>query len=272
MNTKTLGLSVLSALFALGLTARADDKVAEANLVQATQLYAQRTDAAKVEQGLRLLKAAETEATTNELKYDVCVLTSKFLYWKGMHTAGDNNKMVIHNEGVNKANQARTLLPAFADANYWSAANLGRWAEAKGVIASLSKKQEIMDTLNSIFTKTVKPGKPDQVPAQGKTYEGYGADRILGRLYFKLPGFAGGSLAKSLTHGDRSYAGAPTVAINTNFYAESLASGNATQKATAKRILDELLAKDPNTLNPDRLPETIEEFADARKLRAQLGN
>ena len=42
-------------------------------------------------------------------------------------------------------------------------------------------------------------------------------------------------------------------------------------KAKAKQILDDLLAKDPSTLNPDRVPETAEEFRDARKLRAELG-
>jgi hypothetical protein len=256
---------VLSGLLFLGLSARADDKAAEAKFLQASDLFKQRTDAAKVTQALSLVQAGTAEATSDELKYDLMCLHARLLYWKGTHTAGDANKITIHDQGVKISNEARELLEDRAEANYFSAAHLGRWAEAKGVIASLSKKKEIMETLEAIPDLSTKAGDG------GEVYEDYGSDRILGRLYFKLPAFAGGSLATSLKHLETAYNKAPNNALNVVFYAESLASGNATQKAKAKQILDALLKKDPQTLHPDRIPETIEEFADARKLRAQLG-
>ncbi len=253
-------------LFSLpAVTAKADDKAAQDKLQQATELFKQRTDAAKVTEALTLLEAAAKESTTDEVTYDVLVYQARVLYWKGLHTAGDANKILIHDSGVQLAGKARALLPDFAEAFYWGAAHLGRWAEAKGVIASLGKKQEIMDTLEAIFELNTKDGNP------GENYEGHGADRILGRLYFKLPSFAGGNLATSLKHLEAAFTKAPEVALNTVWYAESLGSGSATEKAKAKQILDDLLAKDPNTLNLNRIPETNEEFADAKKLRAELG-
>jgi hypothetical protein len=265
MRKTALSFTVLTVLFA-GFTARADDKSADAKLQQAIALYKQRTDPAKVTEALALCQAAKGEATDQDLKYEILTLHARVLYWKGMHTTGDANKILIHQEGVDRSQEARTLVPDYAEAFYWGAAHMGRWAEAKGIIASLSKKQEIMDTLEAIFELNTKAGDA------GETWEGYGADRILGRLYFKLPSFAGGNLATSLKHLEQAYTKGPQIALNTVFYAESLASGTSAQKAKAKQILDDLLAKDPNTLNPDRIPETLEEFKDARKLRAELGS
>lgn len=265
MKRMALGLSVFTAALFIGFSAQADDASAQAKLVQANDLYKLRTDAAKVTEGINLLKQAVGEATTAQVKYDVLLQHTRFLYWQGMHTAGDNNKIAIHNEGVVTANAARALLPDLAESYYYSASNLGRWAEAKGVVASLSKKKEIMTTLEAIFDRQTKSGDA------GEKYESYGADRILGRLYFKLPAFAGGSLATALKHLDKAFTNAPDLPLNVIYYAEALASGNSSQKTRAKQILDALLAKDPNTLNPERVPEALEEFADARKLRAELG-
>ncbi len=265
MKKTALTLSLLMGLLATSLPARADDKSAATKLADAIALYNSRTDAAKVTQALALIKAAITEATSDEVKYDLMMLQCKVLYWKGTHTTGDANKITIHDEAKQTADAAKALLPDYADAFYWSAAHLGRWAEAKGIIASLSKKNEIMKTLEAIFELNTRAGDA------GETLEGFGPDRILGRLYFKLPGFAGGNLATSIKHLDVSYTKGPQIALNMVWYAESLAGGNASQKAKAKQILDEMLAKDPNTLNLDRVPETIEEFKDARTLRTQLG-
>jgi len=262
-----LSFTVLAGfLFSLpAVTAKADDKAAQDKLLQATELFKQRTDAAKVTEALTLLEAAAKESATDEVAYDVTMYQCRVLYWKGLHTAGDANKITIHDSGVQLAEKGKTLFPDYAEAFYWKAAHLGRWAEAKGIIQSLSKKKEIMDTLEAIFELNTKDGKP------GEEYEGHGADRILGRLYFKLPSFAGGSLATSLKHLEQAFTKSPDIALNTVWYAESLGS-DAAQKAKAKQILDELLKKDPNTLNLNRIPETNEEFADAKKLRAELGS
>lgn len=262
MRTTALSFTLLAGLMLSIGTAKADDKAAQDKLQQATELYKQRTDAAKVTEALTLLEAAAKEVADDEIKFDILILNVRALYWKGMHTTGDANKIVIHESGVKLAGEARTLKPDYAEGFYWSAAHLGRWAEAKGIIASLSKKQEIMDTLEAIFELNTKAGDP------GETYEGYGADRILGRLYFKLPGFAGGNPATSLKHLTTAFTKGPEIALNTVWYAETL---SGTDKTKAKQALDDLLKKDPNTLNLNRIPETNEEFADAKKLRAELG-
>ena len=267
MKNKTLSLTLFTGLLflGLGLPARADDEIARTKLVEATEIYKGRADPAKVTEALALVQAGLAASPSQEAWYDLTMLRCRILYWQGMLTVGDAKKIVIHNDGNKQANAAIAAFPNHADAYYWSAAHLGRWAEANGIVSSLGKKNEIMATLGKIANLKTKAGDP------GKTFEGYGADRILGRLYFKLPGFAGGSLATSLKHLDVAYTNAPNLALNTVFYAESLASGTAAQKTKAKQILDALLALDPAALNLDRVPETAEEFKDARKLRTQLG-
>lgn len=247
---------------ALCLVVRADDAGAKTKLDKALSLYAQRGEAGKIDEAVAVLKDADKDATSAGLKYDLLVLYSRALYYKGTHTKGDKEKVQIHDLAYKVAESARTEGPDYAEALYWSAANLGRWAEANGVVSSLSKKKEIMATLEQIFELKTKGGQP------GETYEGYGANRILGRLYFKLPGWAGGSTEKALKNLEITATKAPNFAINVWYYAETLSTKD---KGKAKDLLRDLLTKDPKTLNADRVPETIEDFVEAKRILAELG-
>lgn len=261
MFVRGLALAVLS--FTVASHAMAD---AKEDFEKAQGLYAKRGDAASVNEALKVLASAEAAATDDELKYDVLILTARTLYWQGVHTTSSSAKVKIHDLGYKKAKAAKELNGDLAEAYYWSAVNLARWGEANGVVSSLGKKQEVMDTINAIYEKQTRDGK------DGADYEGNGADRTLGRLYFKLPSFAGGSLTKALTYLERAATNAKNFPINVNFYAEALASQNAAGKQAAKALLDDLLKQDPYTLNPARVPEALDEMADAKKLRKQLGN
>lgn len=261
MFLKSLTVSVFLLFFAS--PANADDTSAKAKYDRAQALYAERMDLSKIETALILLGEAEMEAEQPDLKYDILVLSSRCLSWKGTHTAGDKHKIVIHELGRQKAELAINIAN-YADAYYWYATNLGRWGEAMGVLAALGKKQALIDHLTAIFECKTRDD------LDGESFEGYGADRILGRLYFKLPPFAGGSIAKALKHLATSFSEAKDYALNVHYYAEALF--NSGEKARAREILDDMLKQDPKTYNPARVPETVEEFADAKKLRSEMGN
>lgn len=251
--------------FAVISTAHANDDIAKAKLAEAQTLYNSRTDAVKVESALNALTTAENEAVEANLKYDILVFTSKILYWKGDHATTDGDKVQLFDAGRAKAGEAKEANDSFGDAYYWYAANLARWGEANGVVASLSKKKELIRTLEELATKTNRDG------SDGSTYEWHGSDRILGRVYFKLPGFAGGSLDKSLTYLDSAYNAAKEYANNVVWYAESLSNGTAEQKEKAKQILKEMLAKDPASYNGSRVPETKDEFQAGKALLQEIG-
>lgn len=263
MNKFSMLAITLSLVLSFPTNLKADDASVKANLEKAQSLYKERTDLSKIDQAITLLVQAETEVKDSDLKYEVLVQLSKSLYYKGTHTSGDKLKITLHDDGYKKARQAIAVNADYADAFYFAAANLARWGEANGIVASLSKKKETVETLEAIYEKNSKDGNP------GEAYEYNGADRALGRMYYKLPSFAGGSQAKSMKHLENAYQNAKGCALNIVYYAETV---SAVDKGKAKSILDELLSKDANTYNPDRMPETLEDFALARKLRAELGN
>jgi hypothetical protein len=153
----------------------------------------------------------------------------------------------------------------YAEAYYVAALNLARWAEAKGAIASLSRKDDLIDHLEGAKARMTRDLQP------GETIDGHGPNRILGRILYKLPAFAGGSRDRSVQLLKVCFDQAPHYSINVWYYAESLAAGSRSERETAKRILDELLRKDPKTIHPERIPESEDEFQEARRLRAQLG-
>ena len=252
---------LLTAFSILGWTS---DEGAKAKITQADGLYKDRADLTKVDQALTLLDQAAQEATSNDVKFDALVHQSYTLYFLGTRQTEKSQKVKTFLDGDNKAREA-IKIGDYADAYYWSAANLGRWGETMGVLQSLGRKDELIKILKTISEKDTLNNEA------GETYASYGADRILGRVYAKLPSFAGGSRPQALALLKRSYEKGGGWALSAFYYADALASGSADEKGEAKRILDKLLANDPKTFDPDRVPETEDEFELARKLRSELG-
>jgi hypothetical protein len=257
--------TVLSLAFS-NVSVLADDVVARQKFEEAKAFFAEREDLSKNEQAITALKEAEAQAQDADLKYDILTLASRAQYWKGMNTKGDEAKKVIFDEGKAQAKAAQGVNQDYAEAYYFYAINLGRWAEANGVIASLMHKGDLIRNAEVAIEKETRDGE------MGETVDGYGPARTLGRMYFKLPGWAGGSLERSINHLETAFANAKDLALNVVYYAEALNSGNQDQKKLARQILDDLLKEDPNTYNPNRTPETKQEFELARQLRKEMGN
>lgn len=242
----------------------ADDAAIQKGLDQANGLYAQRsaTNPQPIDQAIQLLQSLEGQADDSDLDYDILILESKAFYWKGFHTNTNNDKMAIFLQGRAKAEAAKSVNDGYAEAYYFAGINLGRWAEANGVLASLGKKGELEDYLNQSINHLTREGQ------SGETLDGYGPDRAFGLMYYKLPSLLGGSLDTSKSYLEKAYKNAPSFAINVVYYAQTLnAMGDA---AGAKKILDDLLSKNPQTLNASRVPETLDELQLARDLRSKI--
>ena len=224
-----------------------------------------RTDSTLIDQALLTLSEVEGKAEDSDLNYDIYILESRCLYWKGSHQASNDDKMFTHDLGVQKAEKAKSIDDGYAEAYYFAGINLARWGEAKGILASLSRKGELESYMQQTLAHRTRGDQP------GKMIDGFGPDRVFGRMFYKLPGLFGGSLEKSLMHLRTAYLGAKNIPLNIIYYAESLSSGTREQKAMAIKLLDELLKSNPLTYNPERLPENLDEFELARKLRNELG-
>jgi hypothetical protein len=268
-NSKKLAavavLSVSAMLGAVSQIAKADDNTAKQALDQGKALFAQRssTNLKSIEDALTVLATAEAQAQDKVLKYDILVLESRALYFKGTHTAGDANKKTIHAAGQAKADAAEALTSDYAEAQYFAGINLARWGEANGIIASLTQVPKLKKYMANAMDRSTRDGN------DGESVDGFGPHRTLGRMLKKLPGMFGGNHAESVKELDKAVAGDATLALNVVYLADSLIKdGNDSEKAQGRQLLNDLLAKDPATLNRDRLAETGDEFQFARDVLA----
>jgi len=262
--------AVLSAVVGLSVAMSAPvraEETAEGLLAEATQLFSLRGENANYDRVIELTGRAEALAGSNrELKYDILTLASRAYYFKGGKTTSDSAKEAIYNTGMQKADAAKRLFANLADAHYYYAINLGRWGEARGITTSLGRRRELFRSCEDAKRFPTRAGTP------GEAIDGFGPDRTLGRVYFKLPALFDGSNERSMQHLDIAWGRAPENALNGVYYAEVLAAED--QEVRACAILNQIL-NDPRGdrgYNPDRVPETVDEFALARALKREICN
>lgn len=259
MLVKFLAQTMVCAGLFVGSFAHADQ--AQDLYDSAVKFFGDRATQGKVDLALQDLAKALTVVGTNaELKYKILILESRSQYWKGVHAANKDEKLKLFDLGMVAAENARKTEDAFAEAHYFYGINLARWAETKGILESLSRKKELMEKMDATIDRETLAGE------LGQELDGYGADRVYGRMYFKLPSFAGGSRDLSLKHLGTAVQNAKTTVLNVVYYAETLHAGNNNDKAAACKMLADLTTIDYETYNPARVPETKEELAEGAKL------
>jgi len=159
--------------------------------------------------------------------------------------------------------EAKKLL---AEAHYVSAINMGKWAEARGLFASLSEWKHMRAHLEA-------------VTANDETVAWYGAFRTFGRAWLKLPFTHGGSKKKSLRDLEKAYNntfsedfGTSTNPTTTVFYLDTLVE----VKEKGDKFCDayygfsdlmDLEDEDILELNPELLPEFKTEFENFKNLK-----
>lgn len=242
--------------------------VASANLAtEVKELYSKRERIENID--LLLSRVAQSGEEINRAekaeKFQILYIYGRALYFKAMKPTDKDTRLALLDKSMQMFQKAREVQDA-AETYFYFASALGRWAETKGVTASLGRKQEMMDNLNLAMQKVTLDGK------SGQTVDGYGPNRVLGRMYMKLPFFAGGSARKARENLDVAFNKAPTFLYNILYRAELLNEGNSAEKAEACKMLAEGLKLDPQTLDADRIPENMEDFAELKKLNSQICN
>jgi len=263
----TFMLMLATALPSIAFATPEEDLAAAQKLYEERQPFSedQTTESwANLKQSIELSEKAAAEATDEDLKYDAFIFTSSVYYFRGILREKKQDRLDDFTSALESAQKASQINDEYADAYYHYSISLARWAETKGVLESLKRKGELLDNLELATSKFSKEGD------LGEALDGYGPYRTLGRVYFKLPGFAGGSRTKSLDYLKQAYDNAPEFALNIVYYVDTLYDGNSSEKAEACRIIDELLANDPATYNPDRTVETTQDFRTAQELRAKM--
>ena len=180
-------------------------QTAEEWIVQADQLCNEMKDMATAKEAETLyLKAVGM----TESKYDVYWRLSRILYYIGEHTEKKKEKKTIFARGVYYAEKAIEQEPEKPDGHYWLGVNNGKVGETRGVLKSLSLVKPIKRAMNKVIELD-------------RSYEDGGPDRVLGRVFYKLPGFAGGDKKKSLEHLLKSKEYGPDDAVTRIYLAET---------------------------------------------------
>jgi len=230
-------------------------------LEDATDLYLNRGDVlfeANPQQAAVQLADEIISLASASSSYEAKILVAKAAYFKGSALTEKSAKLAAFEQGIVSARNAIALGKKSgdpADGYFYAGTNLGRWAQTNGVMASLARKDELAQYMKDSMSRLAQSGMP------GASLEGYGPHRLLGRMYFKLPSFAGGNIELSLQHLEIAYQKGyvdalegEKFALGAVFYAESLIK--AGRKDQARAILDDILQYDET--NVDELNEVCE--------------
>ena len=184
-------------------------------IAQADRLYAEMKDMAAAQEALAKYREVVIKA---EDKFEVFWKLSRILYFIGANSESKKEKKILFGQGIYYAKKAVALEPEKPDGHYWLGVNYGVFGETKGVLKSLSLVKPIKEAMNKVIELN-------------RGYEDGGPDRVLGRVYFKLPGFAGGSNKKSLEHLLKSKELGPNDALTRYYLAATLLSQKEVDKA-----------------------------------------
>ena len=211
MKAKIFFILLIFFSFSISLISQEPEEL----IARGDRLYAEMKDMAAAQEALAKYREAAVKA---EDKFEVFWKLSRILYFIGSRTDSKKEKKVIFGQGIYYAKKAVALESEKPDGHYWLGVSYGSFGEAKGVLKSLSLVKPIKEAMNKVIELD-------------RGYEDGGPDRVLGRVYFKLPGFAGGSRKKSLEHLLKSKELGPNDALTRCYLADTLLSHKEVDKA-----------------------------------------
>lgn len=240
MIARTIAVAAILAFFAVPGPAQEGKTLIQ----QGDELYEARGDLSKAKAALEKYREAYL---IKEDAYGACWRIARAHYWIGDHAPDKAEKKRVFEQGIYYARKAVEFAPDKPDGHYWLGICYGVYGEAKGVLKSLSLVKPIKAAMNKVL-------------ALDPAYDEGGPDRVLGRVYYELPGFAGGSKKKSLEHLLRSKELGPRVGLTRVYLADTYLALDEVEKA--REELEFVLTMEPD---PGLIPETAEEKEMARE-------
>jgi tetratricopeptide (TPR) repeat protein len=237
--------------FLLAVVLAPSQEAAVRKLIQeADAAYVRRSEAGfadKAVEGYR--KALALDSASEEAYWKL----ARCLFWTGRHEADVEKKARLHKDAVEYAKLAVAVNEESVPGHFWLGLHYALYGDAKGAGQSLHLVEPVKKEMEWVIKKD-------------ETYLGGAAHRVLGRLYFKLPGLIGGDNEKAIQHLKRSIEIHPVNAPSRAFLAEVYLSQGRKEDAVRelKRIID-----DP--LDPGWEPEDREEKEAARKRLQEMG-
>jgi tetratricopeptide (TPR) repeat protein len=157
----------------------------QTRLAVADNLYQERADLAKAEQGLQTLSAVVSEDPRN---YDAWWRLARFQNFLGRTREDkddDKDAVLDFQAGVDAGRRAVSLQPNRVEGHFWLGANYGLLAEEEGWIKGL----RLVDTVRAEMETVIR---------LDPNYEQAAGQRTLARLYYRAPFFKGGDKQRSI--------------------------------------------------------------------------
>jgi len=244
MRTKLFFLAFIFLVFSVLIFSQEQKSL----IAQGDELYAQRLDLAKAKEALAKYQEALLKG---ENKYETYWKMARVEYWIGDKTENNKEKQAIFQQGIYHAKKAVGLEPNKVDGHFWLGVNYGVYGEAKGVLKSLFLVKPIKQEMNKVLELD-------------RSYESGGADRVLGRVYFKLPGFAGGDKKKSLEHLLKSKELGPKDGLTRIYLADTYLALDQVEKA--REELEYVLNMEPEPSDPGSIAELPGQKENAKQM------
>lgn len=247
MKSYAKGLCLLGSVLALALflaplalAGVADD------IKTADGLYQQRADLAKAGEAAKLYEQTlQADPKSEEAAWKL----ARTQYYIGSNSPKDQ-KEAIFTQAVEAAKKAVAINPKSVPGHFWLGVTYGVYGSAKGIMKSLSLVDPIKEEMAFVIETD-----PD--------YEAGGAYRVLGRLYFKLPGLFGGDNDLAIENLDIAVKKGPQRYMNHIYLAEVLIDEDEDKKA--KELLELVVA---GPAEPGFEPEDKVWKAQAKKILA----
>lgn len=240
-----------SALLAMMLMVAAAGGVAQdvaALLAAGDALYEARGDPERARQAAATFDEA---ATLGPGSCEARWKAARAFFYLGRIADDDKAKRRQFSEAIGRARAAVRLDPDSVEGHFWLGASYAEYGQARGVLKSLSLKDDIVREMNEVLRLDPRFG--------------CGAAHItLGRIYFKVPAFLGGSLKKSRDHLEQARAVCPSQTTTLLYLAETY--WKLEEKARAIETLEHLLRVEPYRA---MLAEAERDKAEAARLLLQ---
>jgi tetratricopeptide (TPR) repeat protein len=214
----------------------------------ADALYANRRD---LDSARRAAALWRLELERDARAFDAAWKLSRADYWLGGHE-GEREGRRLFEAGVDAGRRAAAIAPDRPEGYFWMAANMGALAESYGLRQGIKYRKPIREALETVL-------RLDRAFEQGS------ADRALGRWYYKVPGWLGGSHRLAEEHLRKSLEYNPHSTASHFFLAEIFLEDG--RRSEARTELQQALDA---PLDPGWDPED-QEFKDkARKMLSKL--
>jgi tetratricopeptide (TPR) repeat protein len=186
-------------------------------------------DPARLDAGRAELEAAVTAEPSVPLLVSLAQIT---YIWGDVRAKTRDDKLAAYERGRRVADLAVQREPGNADARFWRAVNLGRWAEQKGAFQALSEIKTLREEMNAILER-----HPDYTSAYS----------FLGSYYYQLPRVLGGDVDKAMSFYRKGLALNPRASGMRVGLAKTLIAKEMPKDARVelRRVLDETAPSNP---------------------------